>query len=57
MKACTTASPLALMELSNIAPGYIDRYMLKWLIDDFAVIGIYSVGFALASCIDPAHQH
>ncbi|HEX5311182.1 lipopolysaccharide biosynthesis protein [Aquabacterium sp.] len=44
--------PLALMELSNIALWYVDRFMLKWLIDDFAVIGIYSVGFALASYID-----
>jgi O-antigen/teichoic acid export membrane protein len=44
--------PLALMELSNIGLWYIDRFMMKWLIDDFAVIGIYSIGFSLAIYID-----
>ncbi|MDO9234429.1 MAG: oligosaccharide flippase family protein [Aquabacterium sp.] len=44
--------PLALMELSNIALWYIDRFMMKWLIDDFAVIGIYSIGFSLAIYVD-----
>lgn len=44
--------PLALMELSNIALWYVDRFMMKWLIGDFSVIGIYSIGFALASYID-----
>lgn len=44
--------PLAMMELSNIALWYIDRFMMKWLIGDFAVIGIYSIGFALATYID-----
>lgn len=44
--------PLALMELSNIGLWYVDRFMMKWLIDDYAVIGIYSIGFALASYID-----
>lgn len=44
--------PLALMELSNIALWYVDRFMMKWLIGDFSVIGLYSIGFALASYID-----
>lgn len=44
--------PLAFMELSNIALWYLDRFMMKWLLNDFAVIGIYSIGFALASYID-----
>lgn len=44
--------PLALMELSNIALWFVDRFMMKWLINDFSVIGLYSIGFALASYID-----
>ncbi len=44
--------PLALMELSNIGLWYVDRFMMKWLVNDYAVIGIYSIGFALASYID-----
>jgi O-antigen/teichoic acid export membrane protein len=44
--------PLALMELSNIALWYLDRVMMKWLLNDYAAIGIYGIGFALASYID-----
>jgi len=44
--------PLALMELSNIALWYLDRLMMKWLLNDYAAIGIYGIGFALASYID-----
>ncbi|MDE2433091.1 MAG: oligosaccharide flippase family protein, partial [Burkholderiales bacterium] len=44
--------PLALMEISNIALWYLDRLMMKWLLNDYAVIGIYGIGFALASYLD-----
>ena len=36
----------------NIGLWYVDRFMMKWLVNDYAVIGIYSIGFALASYID-----
>jgi O-antigen/teichoic acid export membrane protein len=41
--------PLAMMEISNVLLGYIDRVMLKWLLNDFASVGIYSIGYALAT--------
>ncbi|HSI56834.1 MAG TPA: oligosaccharide flippase family protein [Ideonella sp.] len=45
-------APLAMMEVSNILLAYIDRVMLKWLVGDFASVGIYSIGYALASYVD-----
>lgn len=44
--------PLALKEISNITLSLIDRIMLKWMIGDYAVVGIYSIGYALASYLD-----
>jgi O-antigen/teichoic acid export membrane protein len=45
-------APLAMMEVSNIFLAYIDRVMIKWLLGDFASVGIYSIGYALASYVD-----
>lgn len=45
-------APLAMMEVSNILLGYIDRVMIKWLLGDFASVGIYSIGYALAGYVD-----
>lgn len=44
--------PLALKELSNVVMAFIDRIMLKALLGDFALVGTYSIGFALASYVD-----
>lgn len=44
--------PVALMEINYVAMWSIDRMMLKWLLDDFGELGIYSIGMALASYID-----
>jgi O-antigen/teichoic acid export membrane protein len=44
--------PLALKELSGIVLGFIDRLMLKWLLNDFSVVGIYTIGLGLASYVD-----
>lgn len=44
--------PLAMKELSGIVLGFIDRLMLKWLLNDFSVVGIYTIGVGLASYVD-----
>lgn len=44
--------PLALKEISNIALSLIDRIMLKWLTGDYAVVGIYTIGYSLASYLE-----
>ncbi|TAK77685.1 MAG: lipopolysaccharide biosynthesis protein [Aquabacterium sp.] len=44
--------PLALKEISNVAMAFIDRIMLKTLLGDFALVGIYTIGFSLASYVD-----
>ena len=44
--------PLALGEISSILLGLVDRIMLKHYTGDFATVGIYSIGFGLASYFD-----
>lgn len=44
--------PIALMEISAVLTWSLDRWMLKWLLDDFSALGIYAIGMALASYID-----
>jgi O-antigen/teichoic acid export membrane protein len=44
--------PIAVMEISTILMWSVDRLMLKWLLNDFSLLGIYSIGMALASYID-----
>jgi O-antigen/teichoic acid export membrane protein len=44
--------PLSLKEISSVVMSFIDRIMLKTLLGDFALVGVYSIGFALASYVD-----
>lgn len=44
--------PLSLKEISSVVMAFIDRIMLKSLLGDFSLVGIYSIGFALASYVD-----
>jgi O-antigen/teichoic acid export membrane protein len=44
--------PLAMGEISSIVLGLIDRIMLKHHTGDFSAVGIYSIGFGLASYFD-----
>jgi O-antigen/teichoic acid export membrane protein len=44
--------PLALGEISSILLGLVDRIMLKHYTSDFSTVGIYSIGFGLASYFD-----
>ena len=40
--------PLVLNEIAGAALVSIDRVMLKHMLDDYAVVGIYTIGYALA---------
>lgn len=40
--------PLVANEIAGIALISIDRVMLKWILDDYAVVGIYTIGYSLA---------
>lgn len=40
--------PLALVEMTNIAFVFVDRVMLKTLLDDYTAVGIYTIGSSLA---------
>jgi O-antigen/teichoic acid export membrane protein len=40
--------PLVLNEIAGVALISIDRVMLKWILDDYAVVGIYTIGYSLA---------
>ena len=44
--------PLAMKELSGVVLGFIDRIMLRWLLNDFSAVGVYTIGFGLASYVD-----
>jgi len=44
--------PLAMGEISSIVLGLVDRIMLKYYTADFSSVGIYSIGFGLASYFD-----
>ncbi len=44
--------PLSLKEISSVVMSFIDRIMLKALLGDYALVGVYSIGFALASYVD-----
>jgi O-antigen/teichoic acid export membrane protein len=44
--------PIAVMEIGVVLTWSLDRWMLKWLLDDFSALGIYAIGMALASYID-----
>jgi O-antigen/teichoic acid export membrane protein len=52
MEALRFGVPVAMMELCYVSMWSIDRVMLKWLLDDFSAVGIYSIGMALASYVD-----
>ena len=43
--------PLAMMELSSIVLTFIDRIMLKWLLNDYAALGIFVIGSSLANYV------
>lgn len=40
--------PLVANEIAGIALISIDRVMLKWILDDYAIVGIYTIGYSLA---------
>lgn len=40
--------PLVVNEIAMVLLISFDRVMLKWMVDDFAVVGIYSIGCSLA---------
>lgn len=40
--------PLVANEIAGVALISIDRVMLKWILDDYAVVGIYTIGYSLA---------
>jgi O-antigen/teichoic acid export membrane protein len=44
--------PMALSEISSLVLGLVDRLMLKYLIGDYSIVGIYSIGFGLATYFD-----
>ncbi len=44
--------PLALKEVSNIVLVLINRVMLKWMLGDYTVVGVYTIGFSLAMYVD-----
>jgi O-antigen/teichoic acid export membrane protein len=44
--------PMALSEISGVLLGLVDRLMIKHLLNDFSAVGIYSIGFGLASYFD-----
>ena len=44
--------PMALKEAANVILVLINRAMLKWLTGDYALVGIYTIGFSLAMYID-----
>ncbi len=44
--------PMALSEISGVLLGLVDRLMIKHLMNDFSAVGIYSIGFGLASYFD-----
>jgi O-antigen/teichoic acid export membrane protein len=40
--------PLVVNEIATVALISIDRVMLKWMLDDYAIVGIYTIGYSLA---------
>lgn len=44
--------PLAFRELSHVVLGFIDRILIKWLLNDHGVLGLYIIGMSLASYVD-----
>jgi len=44
--------PMALNEVASVILGLIDRVMLKQILADYAPVGIYTIGFALASYLN-----
>lgn len=44
--------PLAFRELSHVLLGFIDRILIKWVLNDHAVLGLYIIGMSLASYVD-----
>lgn len=44
--------PLALREIANIVLVLINRLMLKWFDAGYAAIGIYTIGFSLATYLE-----
>ncbi len=40
--------PLVASEIAAVALISIDRVMLKWMLDDYAIVGIYTIGYSLA---------
>ncbi len=40
--------PLVANEIAGVALISIDRVMLKWMLDDYAIVGIYTIGYSLA---------
>ena len=44
--------PMALNEVASVILGLIDRVMLKQILSDYTPVGIYTIGFALASYLN-----
>ena len=44
--------PMALNEVASVILGLIDRVMLKQILADYSPVGIYTIGFALASYLN-----
>lgn len=44
--------PLAMKELSGVVLGFVDRIMLRWLLNDLGALGVYVIGSSLASYVD-----
>lgn len=44
--------PLAFKELSSVVLAFVDRIMIKWLLDNYAMLGIYTIGISLANYVD-----
>lgn len=40
--------PLVVNEIAAVALISIDRVMLKWMLDDYVAVGIYTIGYSLA---------
>lgn len=40
--------PLVVNEIAGVALISIDRVMLKWMLDDYVAVGIYTIGYSLA---------
>jgi hypothetical protein len=55
-KGCTIGLPLMANEMVAIVLVAIDRIMLKQMTGDFAAVGIYTIGYSLATQINRLHE-